>query len=176
MAKRGPSGPDKKSFAIAPGELTKPWMVPFLLCLRQTGVVSRACEKAGIGRWLVYENMHDKAFADRFAEAMEDAVDMAEDALWRRAIGRGRNVIPSDGLLKFLLQAYRPQRFRQDTVVGTVIVIRPAEGVEHRISSVDDLKTLSNAELEMLAGEITIEQGDYRLLEVREDDESSTED
>lgn len=63
------------------------WIGPFLEALQATGVVSAACRAAGVSPSTVsYRRKHDVDFEAAFDEAMEIAVDTAEEELWRRAV------------------------------------------------------------------------------------------
>ncbi len=86
--------------------LSRPWMVPFLLTLRETGNIRQATEAAGVSRYtaMSYRSRH-RRFARAWAEAQEDAVDLLESAAWERARDS------SDTLLKFLLQGRRSEIF-----------------------------------------------------------------
>ncbi|GBQ09762.1 hypothetical protein [Swaminathania salitolerans] len=110
----------------------------FLEHLRKTGNVSEAARAAGIDRKTAYNwRRQDEAFGDHWREALEEATDLLEAEARRRAIdgydepmlhaGRlicdpeGRPVMRkrySDGLLRMLLRAHRPTRFREARIVG----------------------------------------------------------
>lgn len=82
--------------------LTLPWMVPFLRTLNETGNVRRACEAAGVCRQAAYYfRRKHRRFAAAWAEAMENSIDLLEEAAWERAKDN------SDTLLRFLLQGRR---------------------------------------------------------------------
>lgn len=91
--------------------------------------VAAACERIGIARRTVTRwKQTDSDFADAFAEAMEDGIDMLEDeALRRAAHGVTREIYHagevvgerqeySDTLLTFLLAGRRPERYRPNQV------------------------------------------------------------
>ena len=88
--------------------------------------MAAACAATGIGRRTHYNWLSsDSAYADRFEEAKEEAVEMLETEARRRAmsgverilyykgqeIGRERHY--SDRLLMFLLKAARPEKYRE---------------------------------------------------------------
>ena len=80
-------------------------MDKFITALAGCGNVSISCKAAGICR--ATANAWKKqfsTFADRWADAMEDAVDLLEAEAWRRSLEEG-----SDGLLKFLLMAHKSE-------------------------------------------------------------------
>ena len=75
----------------------------FLDKLRHSGNVRLSCKAAGVPRRTAY-NWRDKwkTFADEWAEALEEALDILEAEAWRRAVEES-----SDRLLMFLLKAHR---------------------------------------------------------------------
>jgi hypothetical protein len=97
------------------------WAPAFLAALRDTGMVSQACEAAGVGRRTVYDRRaRDRAFALAWADELERAVEVMEAEAYRRAVhGVERPVTiagqrelvreHSDRLLLFLLRARRPE-------------------------------------------------------------------
>lgn len=63
------------------------WIGPFFDALRKTGIVARACERAGVTSTTVYARRREDAdFRAAWDDAMEDAVDMAEEEAWRRGV------------------------------------------------------------------------------------------
>lgn len=63
------------------------WITPFLMALRNTGVVSRAAHAAGISSSLAYTRRKEDAdFAAAWDNAIEDATDMLEAEARRRAV------------------------------------------------------------------------------------------
>jgi hypothetical protein len=99
----------------------------FIAHLSKHGVVSVAAKAAGTSRTEVYrERAEDKAFADRWNDALEQAGDMLEKEAIRRAysgvmrpvyqggakVGSVREY--SDTLLIFLLKGARPGKFREN--------------------------------------------------------------
>ncbi|MCA0354707.1 MAG: terminase [Chloroflexi bacterium] len=124
MAKPEQTGTPKKRRVLK-------WEQAFITALARQGVVSYACQAAGIGRTTVYR--HREQYQD-FATAWDEALEVAADALElearRRAhdgveepvfgrvgkdsdgeVGRIRKY--SDTLLMFLLKAARPAKFRE---------------------------------------------------------------
>ena len=100
------------------------WQEAFLVQLRETGNVSAAARAAGTCRWRCYEwRRRDRAFADAWADALEEVADRLEmEAFWRAVSGVGEDRFfqggavgevtrYSDSLLMFLLRARRPGRF-----------------------------------------------------------------
>lgn len=103
----------------------------FLAELSRRGIVSDACDAAGVDRRTMYKHREtDPVFAERWAMAIEDAADNLEKEAWRRAVsgvprpvfGRlpgpnaGAGVIGeiteySDRLLQFLLVANNRAKF-----------------------------------------------------------------
>jgi hypothetical protein len=148
------------------------WRPRFLLTLRKIANVNDACEAVGISRVTAYDRRQkDPHFRAQWDDALQDAVDRLEKRGWQMALHPRE---PSEGMIKFLLGAHRPHMYRRpkDTMVGQVIVIRPREGVERQLTSLEDLEGLTTDELQMLAGEIDVEVGDYRLLEDEDTDPS----
>ena len=98
--------PDPTS-KVAPKRATE-WRPPFLLTLRNTGNVRLACQAAGISRKSAYgARLQSPEFAEQWAEAMEDAIDV------REAIAVDRAKKMSDVLLIFLLKSHRPNVYRE---------------------------------------------------------------
>ena len=116
-----PKGTPKKPRA----EVSQDRKAKFVAALSATGSIKAACEVANLNRPLAYRHKGlDSAFSAAWDEAMAMAMDAAEDELYRRAVtgweepvfykGELKNTIVkySDGLLKFLLQAHRPEKYR----------------------------------------------------------------
>lgn len=83
------------------------WEDRFISAYTQCGVVSYACQAAGIGRAAVYDRREKSpAFAKRWADAEEAAVEGLEQVAIDRARGG------SDLLLIFLLKAHKPHKYR----------------------------------------------------------------
>lgn len=117
------------------------WQEAFLALLRETGNVSAAARAAGTCRSRCYEwRRRDQAFANAWADALEEAADRLEMEAFRRAVdgvgedrffqGRAVGEVTrySDSLLMFLLRARRPGRF------GT----RPAPDTDPGVMENDD--------------------------------------
>ena len=84
------------------------WKPRFLEVFRATGNVRLAADAAGVDRSTPYVRAaRDPKFAAAFDRAREDATDVLEAEARRRALAG------SDGLLKFLLRAHRPERYRE---------------------------------------------------------------
>jgi hypothetical protein len=94
----------------------------FIEVLARTGSVSQAAEAAGLGRTQVYERRRThKRFATAWSRALSLGVDSLHDKAMQRAmegeeraIVRGGEVVAterrvSDGMVKFLLKAHRPE-------------------------------------------------------------------
>lgn len=79
------------------------WKRPFLLALRQTGVVFYACEQAHIARAMAYRARRaDPQFREDWETAMQEGIDQLEAVAFERA----RSGL-SDVLLIFLLKNKR---------------------------------------------------------------------
>lgn len=100
------------------------WHRVFLAVLADTANVSAACAAANVGRTTARRHKDTcRPFAEAWEDAIETSVDALEEAARKRALfGVARPVYQggeqvgsvqqfSDGLAKFLLQAYKPQRF-----------------------------------------------------------------
>jgi hypothetical protein len=100
----------------------------FLLALTNAGNVTAACRAAGIGKQTAYQWRQDEpAFADAWADALEEAVDGLEKEAWRRAVdGVDKPIVYqgvvtgtyreySDRMLEILLKAHRPDKFIERT-------------------------------------------------------------
>lgn len=102
----------------------------FLDTLRETANVTLAARSVGITLGTAYKHRKDDAlFAERWAEAIDEAVDMLEAEAHRRAfqgteepvfykgdeVGYVRKY--SDPLTMFLLKAHRPDKYRERSEV-----------------------------------------------------------
>lgn len=102
----------------------------FLDTLRETANVTVAARSVGISPGTVYKHRKDDAlFAERWDEAINEAVDMLEAEAHRRAfqgteepvfykgdeVGYVRKY--SDSLTMFLLKAHRPDKYRERSEV-----------------------------------------------------------
>ncbi len=89
----------------------------FLEILQQTGNVTRATEKAGLDRSLVYRRRNlNPRFREKWQNAMEQALDYLEAYLWDKAMGKEITEAQDGGLVDekiaiFLLKAHRPEIF-----------------------------------------------------------------
>lgn len=114
------------------------WKPAFLAAFEETGMITRACELAGVGRTTAYEaRQRDEDFALAWADADERATEAMERELYRRAVegidkpvyqgGKKVGTIReySDTLLIFGLKARRPEKYRDNVKVehtGTITV------------------------------------------------------
>lgn len=79
----------------------------FLELLAKSANVSRSARDAGISRQYVYDKLrNDPAFAERVAQAEEEAIEELE------AVARERAIAGSDLLIMFLLKAAKPEKYR----------------------------------------------------------------
>lgn len=63
------------------------WKAPFLKALAQWPVVATACQAAGVETSTAYRaRKADPAFAQQWADALEDGIDLAEAEAYRRAV------------------------------------------------------------------------------------------
>lgn len=86
-----------------PGAGAPDWADAFLAHLRHTANVRASCAAAGVTSWAAYERKGtDEAFAARWTEAVDDAIDALEAVAFERAKAT------SNALLIFLLKSHRP--------------------------------------------------------------------
>ena len=77
----------------SPAERKRPWEGAFLAALRETGNALAACQAAGVSRQVAYRyRAASPAFADAWADALEDAYDLFEGHAVVRAT-RGRRTL-----------------------------------------------------------------------------------
>jgi hypothetical protein len=106
------------------------WYPEFLNALVEYGVISYACQKAGINRATYYDRINtDKQFAEAVELAKEEAADGLEGACFDRAkngtttsfvdkSGRVHEMTQHhDTLAIFLLKGLRPQRYAKPEVL-----------------------------------------------------------
>lgn len=102
----------------------------FLDALRECANVTVAARSVGISPGTVYNHRKDDPlFAERFQEALDEAVDMLEYEAHRRAFEGTKEPVfykggecgtitkYSDGLAQFLLKAHRPDKYRERSEV-----------------------------------------------------------
>lgn len=88
----------------------------FLAMVREVPVIKSACEAADVPRTTVYRWLDNEAFAERFTEAREVAVESLEKLAWDWARGAGK-LKPNTALLIFLLKAGRPEVYRDRVAI-----------------------------------------------------------
>jgi hypothetical protein len=98
----------------------KDWRQEFLDGLRETGMVTEACQAVGIGRRTAYD---ERQRNEEFALAWADVIEESTEDLEREAVRRAKD--GSDTLLIFLLKARRPQVYRENVKVAPVAAARP---------------------------------------------------
>jgi hypothetical protein len=115
---------------------TPDWGPAFLAAFEQTGMVTKACEVADVGRRTVYDRrQRDEDFAIAWHEVEERTTEILEREAFRRAaagvqrpvLHKGEQVTIdgeplwerefSDTLLIFLLKARRPEIYRENVKV-----------------------------------------------------------
>lgn len=102
------------------------WSKVFLDELAKNPNVSRAARIAGVNRATAYKHKNSNdAFSAAWDEAIEEAADVLEEEMWRRAVeGTNKPIIHkgevtgtfkeySDTLMIFLAKAHRPEKFRE---------------------------------------------------------------
>jgi len=136
------------------------WVEAFLEALRKNANVSESCRAVDVNRMTVYEHRkRDPEFAKRWADAIEEAVDELELKAWQRAkVGRkvpvyhqgiktAEHLEVDNGLLKFLLKAYRPDKFKERQHITGGLGVLTGEIPAER------LKGMSDEDLRRIAGE-----------------------
>ncbi|WP_051285332.1 hypothetical protein [Nisaea denitrificans] len=126
----------------------------FLKALAETGNVSEAARKARLDRSNAYQiRRQDQAFADAWDDALDMAVDLLEAEARSRAVegveqprfhqGRICGTVRkySDSLLMFLLRAHRPETFREGRDAGSEDLERHLKGAKEKLAA--RLKALS---------------------------------
>jgi hypothetical protein len=121
----------------------------FLSTLAETANVAEAARVADMSRTAAYaERRRNKAFAQSWSAAMEQALDELEMAVLERAThGYDKDVVYqgnktdkvrlySDGLAMFLLRAHRPQTYCKSGQDGTPV-----------LANVDDIRSMIAAKL-----------------------------
>ena len=103
------------------------WKKIFLARLEETACIALAAQAAGISRRHVYRTRElDPKFAERWQEALDTSVDMLEAKAHEvgfvgvlepvfhqgKTVGHIRKY--SVDMMKFLLSAHRPEKFRQN--------------------------------------------------------------
>lgn len=124
----------------------KDWQEIFLSRLRKSPNVAAAARAAGYSRQWMYElRDQDEAFARAWDEAIDEAMDVAEGEIYRRAVrGTVRKVFYqdkqidtvreySDTLLIFLAKAHRPEKYRETTNTNLTGTFKTETKVTHAI-------------------------------------------
>lgn len=107
------------------------WADAFFAAFEDSGLVTEACRRAGVGRSTVYDRRHnDEQFAERWADLEEEVTERMEveakrravEGVERRSYDKDGNLIReeqvySDTLLIFLLKARRPNTYREHVKV-----------------------------------------------------------
>lgn len=124
--------------------MSEAWWPAVLAHLKRTGNVTKSCEAAGISRQTYYQSYGQHA---DFARMADDALAQFVDSLEYLALERA--VAGSDDLLKLLLRANRPDKYRerheiQQTIQQSYIVEigSPHESVRTITDTADSIETL----------------------------------
>ena len=83
-----------------------PWHDAFLAALREMPVVSYACQAVGIERSTAYRARTDEVFAKAWDDAMEDGIDKAEQAAFKRGVIGWDEPLTHQGHISHVLEAY----------------------------------------------------------------------
>lgn len=130
------------------------WEDVFLEAFRNSGIIRTALSAAGITYPLLHRRVKsDPEFAQQYEYARRDAVAILERAAWKRAVSGverrrtifykgkavGEEVVTeySDGLLKFLLTANDPDKYREQVDHNYKLSILRAEA--QRIAEAEGL-------------------------------------
>ncbi len=139
----------------------------FLAEFAERGIVTHACQAAGVSHSVVYDWYgKDDEFASAWDEAKEQATDELEAEAWRRAVkGVERPVFQggeavghvteySDRLLELMLKANRPTKYRENTSLEITAVTRPSlEGLTTDELRAEAARILATPPPELPAGE-----------------------
>lgn len=99
----------------APRTVKHGWEDRFIEALSNSGNVRASCLAAGISRELAYNRRKiSKPFAQRWAWALEDAVDTVEAIAWQRAMSG-----QSDQIIMFILKSRRREIYGDQIRVQT---------------------------------------------------------
>lgn len=119
----------------------------FLEAYAETGIITRACEAAGITRRTHYDWLEEEEYAAAFLQAEEEAADILEEEARRRAVDGVEEPVGfyqgvsttnvqrySDTLLKFMLEGKRRSIFGRRTELsgpdgGPVTIVTKIERV-----------------------------------------------
>lgn len=105
------------------------WKPAWLEAFRETGLVTRACERAKVGRRTVYDARKDEEFAAAWDAIEAEITEVMEREAFRRAVegvtepvvSAGKHVADvqkySDTLLIFMLKARKPEVYRENVKV-----------------------------------------------------------
>lgn len=110
-----------------PKKRARDWKPDWLQAFAETGMVSAACQRAGVGRTTAYDaRAVDEAFATAWDELVDETTDRMEREAQRRAVEGidhgvwyqgdlvGHERLYSDTLLIFLMKARRPETYREN--------------------------------------------------------------
>lgn len=110
------------------------WKPKFLEALTNTPSVTAAARFAGVDRQTAYTHKEkDPAFAEAWADALQQSLDRLEHQAWKFAITL-ENADPHTmsaraRMAEFMLKAHRPAVYRERTEVGVVggVIVLPAK-------------------------------------------------
>lgn len=141
----------------------------FLEAFAVMGIISYAAERAGIHRQTVYDWLRvDPDFQKAYQHALEQANDLLERELFRRAVSGvvepvyqgGRKVGSvrkySDRLLELTLKARRPERFRERVDVSARVKAETAVSADDVVATL--MEHLTPADLARLAEALVVEE------------------
>lgn len=133
----------------------KTWTPVFLECLRDTANVRLACTRAGVSREAAYRlRERDPAFAAAWQDALDDACDLleararewatigVEEEVWHQGQIAGKTRKADSAMLRFLLQAHRPELYGKQRLEHS-----GPEGAPIRVEGTVDLSKLTGDEL-----------------------------
>jgi len=116
------------------GSFTQQKQARYLGALRQGLRRSKAARVANVSRETIRQHLkNDKAFAERVAEAEEDACDVIEDVLWQKAL---TGHFPS---IKLWLENRSPDRWKDRRAVEQEVVSEPVPSLEDMRQELEQL-------------------------------------
>ena len=93
------------------------WQKTFIKELRKSGNVAKSCRKANVSRkWAYEKRQEDELFAEQWQDALEGAIDDLEEEAHSRAMDGNHQ---GDGMIRFLLQAHRPEKYGKQHIEHT---------------------------------------------------------
>lgn len=122
----------------------------FLEALKEGASIRKACLLASLDRSTIAAwRAKDAAFADVMDEAIQDGLDLVEDALFENATEK-QNVIAQI----FTLKCRRPERWRETSKVEVTVGVTPGAGFMDKFSKFADMVTGKYESLHVAVDEV----------------------